>query len=81
MKRYFWGLIYIFCLIVAQSCAPTKLNKVYIKDHNEKMECVKLHFPQIYNLYISGDVIIYDVYEYIDAKTGSSKVNVSYRYR
>ena len=55
-------------------------NKVYITDYSEKMATIKLHFPEIYDLYRDGLVIIDEVYEYKD-KNGKSKIHVGYRYR
>jgi hypothetical protein len=45
------------------------------------MKCVKSHFPQIYDLYINGKVVINGVYTYTEKKTGEEKVNISYYYR
>ena len=77
MKKIF---ILILIMISALSCAPARINKVYIRDYNEQMDIVRSHFPQIYNLYIQGKIVINYVYTYTDRKTGDDKVNVSYHY-
>lgn len=79
MKKYFLVLI-ILSVLYIQSCAPTRINKVYINDYNEQMEYAKSHFPQIYDLYIQGKVVINGVYTYTEKQTGEEKVNISYYY-
>lgn len=81
MKKFLLSLILLFGVLCLQSCASARINKVYITDYNEQMEYVRIHFPQIYNLYTQGKVVINGVYEYTEKKTGQRKVNVSYYYR
>lgn len=81
MKKFLLSLILLFGVLYLQSCAPTRINKVYITDYNDQMKCVKSHFPQIYDLYINGKVVINGVYTYTEKKTGEEKVNISYYYR
>lgn len=66
-------------VITLSSCAIA--NKVIVRDYGEKMELVKINFPEIYDLYVDGKVIIDKVYTYDDKKTGTPRVNVSYHYR
>lgn len=72
-----WGLM--LAVITLSSCAIA--NKVIVRDYDEKMELVKINFPEIYDLYVDGKVIIDKVYTYDDKKTGTPRVNVSYHYR
>lgn len=71
-------LIYIllFLLLLTTSCLT---NKKTISDYSQRMYMVKLHFPELYELYSRGEIIITDVYTY--EKDGTDKVGISYRYR
>lgn len=73
-------ILFMLIILTTASCATTKINKVRIKDYNEKMELIEMHFPQIYLLYIQGKVAIDNVYTYTEKKTGEEKVNLSYHY-
>ncbi len=60
------------------SCAT---NRVYIKDYSEKIRIVKENFPEVYELYRNGNVMIEDVY--INKKDFNYHVNyryIPYRY-
>ena len=74
---FFLGLLFI--TIILNSCSITNL--VYIRDYDERMRLVRENFPEIYNLYINGNVVIDEVYTYDNKKTGTPRVHVSYRYR
>ena len=74
---FFLGLLFI--TIILNSCSITNL--VYVRDYGERMRLVRVNFPEIYNLYINGNVVIDEVYTYDDKKTGTPRVHVSYRYR
>ena len=52
-----------------------------VKDYRTQMELVQENFPEVYNLYRQGEVIIDEVFEYTDKKTGKERVNISYHYR
>ena len=52
-----------------------------VRDYTTQMELVREHFPEVYDLYRSGDVIIKEVFEYTDRKTGKPQVHVTYSYR
>jgi hypothetical protein len=52
-------------------------NHKYITDYSEQTRIAKEYFPEIYNLYRQGDVIIESIY--LDLDTG--KYHISYRYR
>ena len=80
MRKLFFVLALSISALAFQSCASVKTNKVYINDYNEQMNIVKVNFPQIYDLYIQGKVIIDGVYTYTIKKTGEERVHISYRY-
>lgn len=67
----------LVCLFMFFSCS-TKYTILY--DYSERMEAVKANFPEIYQLYIQGDVVIDYVYKY-EKKDGKSGVRISYHYR
>lgn len=43
------------------------------------MKLLKINFPEVYQMYCNGTVIIESVYTY--KKDGQEKVRISYRYR
>ena len=70
----------IVCLLsfvtVLFSCA---LNRTYIQDYGQQIKLIKINFPEIYDMYCNGTVIIENVYTY--EKDGKERVGVNYRYR
>lgn len=69
MKRI---LLLIIMACVLNGCAIN-----YIRDYSEKMRVVQTHFPEIYELYKEGEVMIKDVY--YNEKKG--RYHISYEYR
>lgn len=69
MKRI---LLLIIMACVLNGCAIN-----YITNYSDKMRVVQRNFPEIYELYKQGDVIIVDVY--YNKKKDS--YHISYRYR
>lgn len=55
-----------------------KFVKRRIKDYAERMECLKNHFPELYQLYVAGTIEIYSLYAYVDTD-GVIRHHVSYR--
>lgn len=51
-----------------------------VRDHNKQMELLRENFPEIYNLYREGEVVLDDIFEYSD-RDGTPKVHISYHYR
>ena len=74
MKRKVF-LAIAFSLVFA-ACA---LNRHYVTDYTEQMELVRENFPEIYDMYKRGQIIINEVYTY--EKEGKERVHVNYRYR
>ena len=52
-------------------------NRQYISDYSSRMNIVKTMFPEIYDLYRQGDVIINSVYLDLD----TNKYHIEYEYR
>ena len=63
--------------IVIALLASCMTNRQYISDYNRQMNIVKTMFPEIYDLYRQGDVIIESVYLDLD----TNKYHIEYRYR
>jgi len=73
MKKF--GYLVLFMTILS-SCA---LNRTYVSDYSQQIQLIRTHFPEIYNMYCNGTVIIDDVYTY--EKDGKERVGINYRYR
>ena len=73
MKRLILLLLFF---AVLTSCSETR---TYIRDYGKQIELVKTNFPEIYDLYRRGSVIIDDVYTY--EKDGKERVGIHYHYR
>ena len=50
-----------------------------VRNYSELMELLKSNFPEIYTLYVQGQIVLDDMYEY--TKDGQPKVHISYHYR
>ena len=64
-------------LLIIMACMLNGCAINYITNYSEKMRVVQSSFPEIYELYKQGEVIIDDVY--YNEKKGS--YHISYRYR
>ena len=74
MKKF---IFILGLLVVLVSCST----KTYtISNYSEQMEVLEEHFPEVYNLYQRGNVIIDRVY-YYEKKDGRSGTRVQYHYR
>ena len=74
MKRL---LLFLTIIAMLTSCSIVK--RTYVYDYREKIELIKTNFPEIYDLYCRGEVIIDNVYTY--EKDGIKRVHISYHYR
>ena len=70
---------YVFLLLIVIGFSSCVLNRTYISDYREQIRLMKANFPEIYELYRQGDVIITSVYTY--EKDGQERVHIEYRYR
>ena len=73
MKKYF------LLLVVLLSTTSCLTNKTYIQDYSQKVRLLKTTFPELYQLYCNGSIIIDDVYTY--DKDGTERVGINYHYR
>lgn len=76
--------LFVLLLTVTMFCScGTLLYQDYhrITDYNEQIELLKIHFPEIYDLYRNGDVVLSEMFEYTDRKTSKKRVHISYHYR
>lgn len=75
-------IILFITTIILCSCASLYYKDYrLITDYGTRMTLVQENFPEIYNLYRNGDVIIDEVFEYTDRNTGNERVHISYHYR
>ena len=74
MKRFIFSLWFI---AVLTSCSV--VNRTYVRDYNEQIELTKRYFPELYDLYWRGSIIITSVYTY--EENGEKKVGILYSYR
>lgn len=72
MKKIFILLFVIFTLF---SCAK----RTYIHDYSQRIQVIKTNFPELYDMYCKGIVIINDVYLYEKGDDIDIKVNYYYR--
>lgn len=70
-------LILLFVYILLTTSCLT--NKKSFSNYGERMFYAKLYFPELYELYTRGEIIITDVYKY--EHKGEEKIGISYRYR
>lgn len=74
MKRL---IILLSIIVMLTSCSVVQ--RTYVRDYGEQIELIKTYFPEIYDLYRQGVVIIDDVYTY--EKDGKERAGVHYHYR
>lgn len=51
-----------------------------VNDYSSQMELLQKKFPEVYNLYRNGDIVLDEMFEYTD-ENGVPKVHISYHYR
>ena len=73
-------LILIVLALLLSSCAIFRPGFRFVTDYSERMEILQRNFPEIYNLYRNGDVVLVEMYEYTD-KNGHPQVHIEYHYR
>ena len=55
-----------------------KFVRRYIRDYVEKMACLQEHYPELYQMYVSGVIDVGTMYRYVD-DYGNIRYHVSYR--
>ena len=71
------AILLLSAIIMFSSCSVMK--RTYVRDYSARIELIKTNFPEIYELYCRGTVIIDDVYTY--EKDGTERVGINYHYR
>lgn len=69
-------ILLVLFIVVLASCG---VQKTHVRDYGKRIELVKTNFPEIYELFCHGSVVIDDVYTY--EKDGKERVNIKYHYR
>lgn len=73
MKKKKFFLALAFCLLFA-ACA---LNREYVKDYGKQMQIMRNYFPELYELYQRGAIVVVDVY----LDKSDNNYHVTYHYR
>lgn len=53
--------------------------RFHYRDIRDKLEIVKVYYPELYDMYVNGVIDFNSVYRYVDRNTGEIKLHVSYR--
>lgn len=89
MKRIILTLSVIITLLITSSCGVMSelfgyhfdhYDKEYIKDYSKQMEVLRSGFPEIYNLYCNGKIVINEMYHY-KTKDGVPMTHIGYYMR
>ncbi len=51
-----------------------------INDYSSQMELLQENFPEVYNLYRNGDIILNEMFTYTN-ENGVPRIHISYQYR
>lgn len=70
-------IILLSAIAMLSSCSTMK--RTYIRDYANQMELIKTNFPEVYELYHRGEVVIDNLYTY--EKDGGERVGINYHYR
>lgn len=74
-------LVILLSALMLCSCASMRYKDYKpIRDYNRQMELLRTGFPEVYNLYRNGDVVLDEMFEYTN-KYGEPKIHISYHYR
>ena len=52
--------------------------RYYYRNYSDRIDALKLHFPELYELYTSGVIDINSIYKYVDKDTGIIRHHCSY---
>lgn len=72
-------LILLLSVVTVLTACSVVVKRTYVRDYREQIELIKTNFPEIYDLYRQGVVIIDDVYTC--EKDGKERVHIQYHYR
>lgn len=57
-----------------------RYTRFYYRDIRDKLEIIRVYYPELYDMYVNGVITFGTVYRYVDRETGEIKLHVSYRY-
>ena len=55
----------------------TKFVRYYLKSYEEKIQCLKEHFPEMYDQFSKGYIDVHSIYRFVD-NGGNIRYNVNY---
>ena len=53
--------------------------RYYYRNYSERMEIMKVHFPELYQMYTNGVIEVNSLYKYVEKSTGKIRHHISYR--
>lgn len=69
----------VIMMVFITSCASlNEKDRIVVRDYNEQISLLKENFPEIYEQYKNGSIVIEKVYTYTDKKTGHRRVQIKY---
>ena len=89
MKRVLSISVSLFVILSTSSCGVMSellgyhfdhYDKEYIEDYSDQMDVLRSEFPEIYNLYCNGKIVINEMYHY-KTKDGNSMTHLDYHMR
>lgn len=89
MRKLLLVLSLVLTILLTSSCGVMSelfgyhfdhYDKEYITDYSERMDVLRSSFPEIYNLFCNGKIIINEMYHY-KTKEGKSRTYIDYYMR
>ena len=53
--------------------------RYYYRNYSDRIDALKLHFPELYEMFVSGVIEINSLYKYVEKDTGVIRHHCSYR--
>ena len=74
-------LVILISVLMLCSCASIfYMDYKPVNDYSSQMELLQENFPEVYNLYRNGDIILNEMFMYT-GENGEPRVHISYHYR
>ena len=73
-------VILISALILCSCASMFYMDYKPVNDYSRQMELLQENFPEVYNLYRNGDIILNEMFMYT-GENGEPRVHISYHYR
>ena len=70
-------IVAIACIFLVAACASLPKNHVLVKDYTEQMKIARNVFPEIYDMYRQGRVVI----QWVSKDTTQNYYYIKWRYR